>query len=193
MKKLLYFFAATFIIVSAANAQADVALKKEIKNEKKDMTLLRTEKSENRKELRKLEGKEVSYQAKEAFYRDFGNVPVSKWERELNFDVANYSKDGIPYKAYYDFNARLVGTIVQKKFTDLPLVAQKFINNRYRDYKKTGVILFDDNQFNQTDMMLYGQQFDDEDNYFVELKKGDKEIVLKVNMEGNVSFFKQLR
>lgn len=38
-------------------------------------------------------------------------------------------------------------------------------------------------------MILYGQQFADEDNYFVELVKGSKKIVLRSNMAGDVSFF----
>ena len=42
-------------------------------------------------------------------------------------------------------------------------------------------------------MTLYGTQFDDEDSYFVEMQKGDKKIVLKVKMDGEVFFFKQLK
>jgi len=39
---------------------------------------------------------------------------------------------------------------------------------------------------------LYGVQFEDADNYFVELSKGIKKNVLQVNTEGVVCFFKQL-
>ena len=38
-------------------------------------------------------------------------------------------------------------------------------------------------------MMLYGQQFADADNYFVELSKDNKKIVLQVNMSGEVFYF----
>jgi len=41
-------------------------------------------------------------------------------------------------------------------------------------------------------MILYGIQFEDADNYFVELSKGTKKIVLQVNTDGVVFFFKQL-
>jgi hypothetical protein len=41
-------------------------------------------------------------------------------------------------------------------------------------------------------MILYGNEFEDEDNYFVEMTNGRKTIVLQVNMEGNVSFFKDI-
>jgi hypothetical protein len=41
-------------------------------------------------------------------------------------------------------------------------------------------------------MILYGIQFEDQDNYFVELSKASKKIVLQVNPEGAVFFFKDL-
>ena len=53
-------------------------------------------------------------------------------------------------------------------------------------------MFFDDNEWNETDMILYGNQFADADNYFVELKKDNKEIILQVNPIGNVSILKQL-
>ena len=43
-----------------------------------------------------------------------------------------------------------------------------------------------------TDMILYGLQFEDQDNYFVELTKGKDKIVVQVTPEGDVFFFKQL-
>ncbi|HTF27222.1 MAG TPA: hypothetical protein VK625_00180, partial [Flavitalea sp.] len=142
---------------------------------------------------RKLEGKEVSYQAKQAFYTDFGNVPAGRWMRTSNFDEVLFTKDGHLMKAYYDFDANLVGTTSRKIFADIPMNAQKFIDKNYKGYIKEKVVLFDDNEPNETDMILYGEQFDDADNYFVELKKDNKEIVLQVNMSGDVSFFKQLK
>ena len=41
-------------------------------------------------------------------------------------------------------------------------------------------------------MVMYGIQFDDSDNYFVELTKGTGKIVLRVNPGGTVFFFKKL-
>ena len=41
-------------------------------------------------------------------------------------------------------------------------------------------------------MILWGIQFDDADNYFAELSKGTKKLVVKVSPEGSVSFFKNL-
>ena len=91
--------------------------------------------------MRKLEGREVSYQAKEAFRAEFGNIPVSKWERMTNFDKATFVKDGKFMEAYYDADANLV-------FTDLPAKAQRYIHEKYRGYKIGKASFFDDNEKN---------------------------------------------
>ena len=193
MKKVLVLSVTAVILTATVNAQTSAALlKKEIKSDKKAESLVKKEKRSEEKELRKLEGKEVSYRAKQAFYSDFGNIPVTEWERTVNYDRATFTKDGQVMKAFYDADAKLVGTISDKTFEDLPANAQKYINEKYKDYSKGSVILFDDNEVNETDMIMYGQQFEDADNYFVEMKKDNKTIILQANMEGDVTFFKQL-
>ena len=194
MKKLLFLSAATFILVAAVHAQTSVALvKNEIKSYKKQESAMKKEKREERKELKKLEGNVVSDQSKDAFYGDFGKIPVSKWERTAYYDKATFIKDGEVMTAYYDADSKLVGTTSQKAFTDIPAAAQKFIDAKYKDYSKEDVVFFDDNEWNETDMIMYGNQFADADNYFVELVKDNKDIILQVNMLGNVIFFKLLK
>jgi len=78
-------------------------------------------------------------------------------------------------------------------FTDLPEKAQKYINKKYKDYNKGVVIFFNDNEFNETDMLLYNLQFQDEDSYFAELSKDNKKIVVRSNAAGDVYFFKELQ
>jgi hypothetical protein len=136
--------------------------------------------------------KEVSYQTREAFYQDFGNVPVSEWKRTSNYDEVTFTSDGQPMTAYYDYNSELIGTTQDKTFQDLPAKAQKFIHKKYDGYTTDAVVYFDDNEINTTDMMLYGTAFNDEDNYFVELTKDNKTIVLQVTMNGEVEMFQQL-
>jgi hypothetical protein len=41
-------------------------------------------------------------------------------------------------------------------------------------------------------MLLYGIQFQDEDNYFGELTKGNKKMIVRVDPRGLVEFFKEL-
>lgn len=193
MKKLLILSTAV-ILAASVNAQTDIfSIKKEETNLKRQESVIKKEKREAKKEIRKLEGREVSYQSKQAFIRDFGNIPVNEWERTANYDEATFTKDGQVLTAYYDYDSKLVGTTSHTRFADIPSSAQKHINAKYHSYNKADVILFDDNELNETDMMLYGDQFKDADNYFVVLKKDNKEIILRVNMSGDVYFYKQLK
>lgn len=191
MKKL-FLLPMALTIVAAVHAQDIAAVKKNETTLKHEKKVIKKEEKEKRKELRKLEGKEVSAQAKQAFYSDFGNIPVKKWERTINYDEAVFTKDGHQMTAYYDAGAQLVGTTQIKAFMDIPATAQKYITKKYPGYTPVAVTLFDDNEHNDTDMMLYGSQFEDADNYFVELKKGNENIVVQVNMSGDVMFFKKI-
>ena len=79
-----------------------------------------------------------------------------------------------------------------KTFADLPKKAQKRIRSEYKNYKIGPVAFFKDNEANDSDMILWNTAFDDADNYFVELKNPQRDIILQVKPEGEISFFKQL-
>ncbi len=162
------------------------------RNEKK---ALRKEERAEKIALKALNGGNVSYQAKQQFFTDFGDPRDVQWTRTDYFDQATFTdKDNRKKTAYYDDEAKLVGTTMRTSFEELPLSAQHEIARHYQHYEDAPVIFYDDNEFNETDMLLYGTQFDDEDNYFIELKdKKDRPVVLKVSMEGNVSFFANIK
>lgn len=42
-------------------------------------------------------------------------------------------------------------------------------------------------------MFLYGEQFDDADNYFIEMKKGTDKVILISDLNGNAGFFTQVK
>lgn len=182
MKKLFILFAVSVVTLAANAQQIAQASKKEMKEEKKEV----------RKEKRQIAGQQVPYQTKEAFTGDFGNVPGAVWHRDNSFDAVTFTKDGIRQTAYYDDNFELVGTMFNKSFSDLPETARDYINKKYAGYQKGQVVMFDDNAFNDTDMMLYGVKFEDADNYFIELQKGKQDFVLQVTPEGNVLFFTEM-
>lgn len=149
-------------------------------------------KKEQRVALRKLEGKAVSQTAKNSFNADFGKLPNVQWRRIETFDEASFIKDGKEMKAFYDYEGKLVGTTKIVTFADVPAKGQQEIKARYKDYSIGPVVFFDDNELSATDMLLYGVQFEDADNYFVELTKGTSKIVIQVNTMGEIFFFKQL-
>lgn len=190
MKKLIVLSAAVMMLAASVNAQNETAkttVKKEIRSEKKDMKM-------ERKALRKLEGKEVSFQAKLQFQNDFNNAPILASKRSGIFDEFSFTKDGRATWAYYDAGAHLVGTTQNRTLADLPAKARNEINKMYKNYTIGEVLFFDDNQANETDMFLYGNQFEDEDSYFVELiKDSNNKIVVHVKMNGQVGYFTKLR
>jgi hypothetical protein len=195
MKKLMVLLV-MIITTATVSIQAQnndpITTKKEMRKEKKEM---RKEKHKERKELKKLEGKDVSFQAKQQFAIDFGNVPDPQWTRTLYFDEVTFTdKDGRPTTAYYDDMAQLVGTSSPRKFSDLPMNAQTAIAKDYLDYTDAPVIFYDDNENNDTDMFIYGVQLNGADNYFIELKdKKNNPIVLRIDMDGEVSYFTEMK
>jgi hypothetical protein len=194
MKKLILLVVVTCILTATVNASNDASdVKQNAGLFNKHRLAAKKERREEKKELQKLKGSEVSAAAVDQFARDFENVHSIVWERTINFDEATFTKDDQVFTAYYDDEAKLVGTTESKVFTDLPSRAQAVINDDYKAYSVMDVFMFDDNEDNQTDMSLYNKQFDDEDSYFVELRKDNKEIILQVRMDGDVSLFTRLK
>lgn len=178
MKRI--FFAATALLMSANIAFAHTT---------DDSKRTKAE----RKELRKESRSEVSNFTKTQFYEDFPGATDIRFEKTSYFDEASFTLGGDRLRAYYDIKSNLVGTTQEKSFTDLPENAQRSIQKKYGDYKVGRVFRYDDNESNDTDMTMFDMAFDDADNYFVELSKSSDIIVVKVDMAGNVSFFKTIR
>lgn len=188
MKKIMISMT-LLLAVLAAQAQSDPKFAS--KQARKEM---RKERKEQRITVRQLEGTDVSEQSKAQFQSDFGNMPDVTWSRDLYFDKATFTNSkGTKTSAFYDYNGQLVGTSTPSSFASLPMSAQQKIMKHYTNYQDAPVIFYDDNESNETDMILYGVQFEDADNYFIEVadKKG-RPVVLKVTPAGEVSWFTDL-
>lgn len=194
MKRLMSFTIAASLIFSSVQAQNVSSVQKDVsaaKIEKKDG---KAEKKSDKKELRKLEGKEVSYQSNQQFLTDFSNATIIRSRRSRNFDEFTFKNStGAIVTAYYDDQANLVGTTQMKKFKDLPEKARIALKKDYKDYTIGKVIFFDDNEANETDMILFDTQFDDADSYFVVLKKENQRTILQVGVDGSVTFFTKMK
>jgi len=193
MKKLLFPAVLIIIFSTAINAQSAPTIKKDIAFDKKEKKEYKTDKKEERKDLRKIDRTSVSTEATQQFNIDFSNAAIIKSRRSANFDEFTFKgSDNNITTAYYDDEANLVGTTQMKRFKDIPEQARNTIKKDYKDYKISGVVFFDDNEANETNMVLYDTQFDDEDSYFVELQNATKKIVLHVSMNGEVVYFTSL-
>ena len=190
MKKVFFASAAILLAVISTQAQATDAIAKNAG--KQEGTAISKEKKAKEITLREKKGDGVNYQSKQEFFRDFGDNDAVTWRKTKYYDEADFIKDGEATTAFYDIDARLVGTTNIKTFADVPAAGQKQIKKEYKDYTVKNVVFYDDNENNETDMVLYGSQFDDEDNYFVELQKDNKTIVVQVTMDGLVGYFTDL-
>jgi hypothetical protein len=177
MKKILFLSAAIFVFATAIHAQTAQSSLRKVTSENK---------KEKPEKLKILQGTEVSPAAKQAFSLIYGDIPAV-WKRTTNYDQVTFTTEDEEKTSYYDADAKLVGTIIQKKFEDLPDGAQATINEKYPGYKKEAVAFFDDNELNSTDIVVFNRQFDDEDCYYVKLKKGNNEVLVKVKTSGDIS------
>src|ERR1700759_613371 len=194
MKKLSIISAVLWLLAASAIAQdVDLSIRSYAITKNPDNVSGQSYSSNKKRDLTEPELKNFSTQTRANFYSDFGYIPISSWEITDQFDKISCMKNDVLYTAYYDSNSELVGTISSASVADLPAHALQDINKKYKGYTVGNVIFFDDNESNETDMMYYGQQFDDEDKYFVELQKDNEKIVVQVNTVGEVSFFRTLK
>ena len=156
--------------------------------------------SEKKKEMRKERREEKREIWAHAVYPADEIQLLSDFPRAMNvswtlreFEEATFNDGGIIKTAYYDSDNDLVGTTTDVTVSDLPLKAQEYIGKKYPGYKIDKVVFFDDNEANDTDMFIYNQSFEDNDNYFPVLTRGAKTIILKVSTDGEVSFFENYK
>jgi hypothetical protein len=182
MKKLTTFAIAAILGLSLTNAHAQLAAqtKKETKTERK---------AEHHAK-REVNKEAISYRSKNQFDSDFDGVSNVHWNKGPEFEEVTFTQNGQKMTAYYDYTSQLVGTTVDKKYADLPAKAQQEIKKQYKDYIPGAVVLFDDNEANDTAMVFRGKEFADADHYFVTLTKNGKENIVMVSMDGVVSYFK---
>jgi hypothetical protein len=139
------------------------------------------------------EGAAVNPLIKSQFETDFPNATNIDFANKKNFDEVSFTLDKEKISAYYDYNNQLIGTVEQKAFSDLPATAQKEIMKKYAGYIVTGVVKFNDNESDHTEMIQYGTSLHDEDNYFVELRGDNKTVLVKVDLSGGIDFLTTMK
>lgn len=149
-------------------------------------------KKEIKKQERAIRKSEVGTHVSQQFTADFPNATNITSSRKGTLSLFVFSQNGQQSKAYYDMDDVLIGMTLSKQISDLPIDAVKNIGKYFSGYNISKVIFFDDNEANETDMFLYGRQFEDADSYFVELSRGGKIIILQVTLNGEVFFFQSL-
>ena len=137
----------------------------------------------------KINPDKVSVLTKYQFASDFPGAKNVRFMNNGNFDEVSFREGKQAITAYYDFEGHLQFTVGKDRLTDLPKMAQNRILKNYPGYTVAGVVEFNGNEDQNPELGLRGQGFDDENRYFVELKKQGKAIVVAVDPSGDVSYF----
>jgi hypothetical protein len=188
MKNMIFIGSIILFTGTTAFAQSELAY-----NQPNDLNIhkgSKTYKGENKVKKEKTYNI-PSYSTEQQFMVDFPKVTDVSWNTK-GYEEASFILNGKSMKAFYDYDSKLIGTTTAASYDDLPQAAKKYIQKHFKDYTPQSVIMFDDNEFNSTEMLLYGDPFEGEDNYFVELSNNNKIIVLQIGMDGLVSFFKDI-
>lgn len=114
------------------------------------------------------------------------------WQKTENYEEALFTKDGQEMNAYYDSQGNLVGITTLKSYSDLPTKGQMNLKALFNNYSIGQIVVYKNNAQNKTPMILWGAELVDSDNYFVELVYGSSKLIVCVDPNGNVSFFKQI-
>ncbi len=189
MKHVFIFGSMLLFTVTTASSQDELAFY--VASNSTSHKITKSQREENRAIRREKALTEPTYMAEQHFETDFPDATNVTWKK-IGIEEASFTLNGKEMKAFYDYNNDLIGTTMPVSYLDMPAIARNYIAKHFSDYTTQSVILFDDNEYNQSDMVLYGNAFADTDNYFVELSNNNKRIVLEVNMEGLVTFFKDL-
>ena len=137
----------------------------------------------------------VSISTQTQFAEDFPGATDVHYAKSKDYDVVYFTSGKRHLKSYYDYKSELLGTTQNETFANLPENAQKKILKDYADYTIVRVIKFDaaEGEDHSLDLIEFGSEDDNPDNYYVELKNNSKAIVVKVDLSGDVDFFAMMR
>ena len=113
----------------------------------------------------------ISYNVLNQFNASFKNAKNATWTVSSNCQKVNFILDGAQVTAFYDMSGEYMGATQDVDFKVVPFYAQEDITAAYSDYRVKEVIKF---QYDVTSTNAYAPT------YFVDLKKADSEIILKV-------------
>jgi len=176
-----------FTSITLAQTASSPDLKTKFKDNKKEM---RQEKRELREEKESTKAVENIPQAiMNKFHANFPNAKNVAWSVPEGYVEADYTIGKHQRMAFYSYDDNnLMGTGRFLPYANLPAKGRERIAKDYPGYTPVKAMFYDDNEDNSTNMLLYGIPIT-KDAYFAQLKKGDKQIVIQVDRDGEISYF----
>jgi len=130
-------------------------------------------------------GVSVSYAVAQKFNADFANATETVWTITKNCQKADFYVDGVKRTAFYNLAGEFLGTTQTVSYKAIPAQSQKLIAADYKGYTAGDVIVYQTNEELNDSI--------DATTYFVDLKNSDHEVLVRVNNQGGVEFFKQVK
>lgn len=129
------------------------------------------------------EGDNATYAAVSKFNIDYAKAENVVWKVTGNFQKATFTIDGQQMSAFYNLAGEPIGTTQNVQFKALPEKAKKEIAAKYEGYFAKEVIKLETNNDNSFDNTVY----------FVDLKKGNDELLVRVTPSAGVYFFQAVK
>jgi opacity protein-like surface antigen len=139
------------------------------------------------------DSKNISYFVLNQFNTDFSSAENVSWTITTTSQKADFTVDGVRQTAFYSLTGTYLGLTEEVEYKKVPSSAKKEIAENYKGYDVTKVIMF---QAAETPTALYLNNAIsqlDAISYFVDLKKDDAEVLVRVSPQGGVYFFKQVK
>ena len=126
----------------------------------------------------------VSYSVINKFKADFSGAKNVNWVVTSNTQKAEFTIEDVKMTAFYDLRGEFLGVTQYVDYKTIPSKAKKEIAAKYKDYSVSEVIKL---ETNGADSSL------DSTVYFVDVKNGSEEVLLRVTPAANVYFFQQVK
>jgi hypothetical protein len=127
----------------------------------------------------------ISYAVQQEFSTDFADAKDVTWTITKNVQKADFTVDGVKKTAFYNLSGEFLGTTQVIGYNAIPAKSKQLIAAAYADYVAKDVIVYQANTAVNEDI--------DPTSYFVDLKNGVHEILVRVTGEGKLEFFKQVK
>ncbi len=127
----------------------------------------------------------VSYTVLNQFNADFADAKNVVWTVSKNFQKAEFVNEGVKMTAFYNLQGQFVALTQSIDSKAIPAITQLEIAEKYKGYAVKDVIVLQNNTETNPDA--------DEAAYFVDLKSDTKEVLVRINADAHVEFYKEVK
>jgi hypothetical protein len=127
----------------------------------------------------------VSYTVVNEFNASFADAKNITWSVTREFQKASFILNGVKSTAFYNQQGQFVALTMDVDAKAIPAKAKAEIAEKYKGYSVEGVIVVQNNTELNPDA--------EETGYFVELKSGSKQILVKINSDLHTEFYTEVQ